>query len=431
MKPTENEFQVGVGRRDISPPKPQLLKPTGMGRPHPTRGVLDPLFAEALSISLGEETAFLITADLRTFEREWLREVRARVSTHADVEPSRILFSCTHNHCSSPIPADDSAAAAAAAVEANQTIVNGIVEACCTAFDNRRSAEVAALTTQLTTTIGENRRLRLSSGLCLNGWGAGGIVPPGQRIVGPAGPDSSRVDLWCVREPGSTEPFAVLVSYATHPHMYELPAFSGEFPGAVKRILGKRLHGADILHATHACGDIDIHTVHPMPDDPEDKIAWFRRSIDLVGTRLADAVMDVLPSAHYTRPTSLRNEVFTTETEDVTSKQRIFTISGIALDDTAILSIPSELFHEHGLRIHANSPFAHLTLMGYNGTGGAYFSTPLAFEQGSYEVMRGPAPTPPDGNPFSPLPRKSAVQVETGERIVDQALEVLQKLYAK
>ncbi len=429
MNHTDTTFKAGVARREISPPQPSLLKPTGMGRPHPTRGVLDPLYSEALALSVGEETALLITADLRTYQYPWLLEVRERVSRQTGVDPARILFSCTHNHCSSPMPADDSPEAAAAEEEANRVILQGLVDSCCAAYDNRRPAEIAATTTHLAATIGENRRLRFSSGLCLNGWGAGGIVPPGQKIVGPAGPDSTRLDLCFIREPGVDHPFAVLTSYATHPHMYELPAFSGEFPGAAKRILGDRVPGAIILHATHACGDIDIHTVHPMPDDPDEKIAWFRRSIDRVGSPFADAVMDSLSSARYTRPRTLRTDIFTTEQPDSSPDRRVYTLSAVALDDIAFLSMPGELFHELGLLVHDESPFAHLNLMAYNGTGRAYLATPLAFEQGSYEVMRGPAPRAPDGDALAPIPTRAGAQVETGVRIAEEASALLRRLH--
>ena len=61
---------IGVGTADISPPHPELLTPTGMGRRVRTRGVLDPLRVEAMAISVGGELAFVTTSDLRTIPME-------------------------------------------------------------------------------------------------------------------------------------------------------------------------------------------------------------------------------------------------------------------------------------------------------------------------------------------------------------------------
>ncbi len=425
---TAASFRAGVARRDIAPPQPRLLKPTGMGRPHPTRGVLDPLFVEALAVQAAGRTGFVITADLRTFEPKWVTSIRETVADRTGCDPWAILFSSTHNHCSSPAAADNSPVAVAAAEEANLKICDATVAACCAAFESMRPAEWASATTHLAAPIGENRRMRFSGGICLNSWGAGPIVPPGRRITGPAGPDSTRIDMMAVRAPGAASPFALLVSYATHPHLYELPAFSGEFPGAAKRILAERLPGTTILHANHAGGDIDIHCVHPMPDDPEAKIAWFQESAHRMGERFADAVVPAIPADGYTRPADLRHTHFTTEHQVTDPAQRPVYINALALGDTALLSIPGELFHELGRQIHADCPFSSLCLMAYNGSG-AYMAPPIGFEQGGYEVMRGTSFPRPGEDPLSPRPRRVPVPMNMGTRVVEEARKLLERLH--
>jgi len=423
-------FTVGAARREISPPDPRRLVPTGMGRREPTFGVFDPLFVEAAAIGLDGEAALLITADLRYYPSEWVVEIRETLGARLGLDPWRVLFSATHNHCSSPVAADRSPEAAAAEAAANRLIRDSIIAAGIAAFETRRPAEMATGTTRLAEPIGQNRRIRFAGGTCVNGWGAGPVVPPGQRIVGPAGPDSFRVDYWCAREPGAARPFALLVSYATHPHLYELPAFSGEFPGAAKRQIAERLGGALVMQASHAAGDIDIHQVHPMPDEPAAQRAWFRASADRMGARLADAVCAALPAARYGRPARLRHDRFTTEPARTAPDQRSFNLVGIALDDAAIVSMPGELFHEDGLRIHSESPFANLCLMAYNGSGGAYLAPPLGFEQGSYEVHRGPAAPSPDGDALAPAPMRAGARVDTGQRLVAEILALLRRLRA-
>ena len=428
MKTSASHFLVGVARRNISPLNAALLVPTGMPRTEPTFGVFDPLYVEAMALSLGDEAAVLLTADLRLWPTAWVADIRESIADRIGIEPWHVLFSATHNHCSSPAAANRSPEAVAAVEAANRRIVEAAKEACCEAFENRRPAEMAAGHTLLSEPIGQNRRIRFADGICINGWGAGTIVPPGQRIVGAAGPDSARVDFWCAREPGAEIPFALLVSYATHPHFYELPAFSGEFSGAAKRHLVERLPGATVLYANHAGGDIDIHRVHPMPDGSEARRTWFRESADHRGARLAETVLAVLSSANYVTPHTLRHDRFTTESRCQTPDLRSFNIIGLALDNVAFLSLPGELFHELGLRIHAGSPFADLCLLGYNGIGRCYLPPPLGFEQGGFEVQRGPAPPAPDGDALTPLPIAAGARMETGLRLVEEALALLHRL---
>ena len=73
-------LEIGVAKHCISPPKPELLKPTGMGRQRPTGGVLDDLFAEALVINVDGESAFLCTVDIRYFPHPWVVRIREAVA---------------------------------------------------------------------------------------------------------------------------------------------------------------------------------------------------------------------------------------------------------------------------------------------------------------------------------------------------------------
>ena len=422
---SDGELRIGVAHRDISPPRPELLAPTGMGRIVPTRGVLDPLRVEAMAIRMGEELAFIITSDLRMFPMQWIVEVREAVGERTGCDPRRVLFSAVHNHCSSPEPADDSPEAAEATDEANRKIVDALIDACVAAVEDVRPAEIASVTTTLTETVGENRRFVLGGGTAVNSWGAGPVIPPGVKAVGPAGPDSTRVDVLAAREIGASQPFAVLTSYATHPHLYELPYFSGEFPGAAKRCIEAALPGAVALHATHAGGNVDLHGIHPKPDDEPGSVAWFRRSADLLGQRLADAALPAIAAATYSRPTTLRHVYESTENLSVPGSRRLVIINGIALGDIGIVSIPGEMFIEFGIAIHAGSPPARTILIAYNGSRQGYVPPAIGFEQGSYEVMRGPSATVAEEDTRHVTIR---ARPETGDEIVASVLGVLSRL---
>ena len=422
-----NEFQVGVAWRDISPPQPQLLRPTGMGRLQPTRAVLDPVRAEAMAIRAGGELAFLMTSDLRVIWYEWMQEIAAAVSRKTGCDPRKLLFSSVHNHSSSPAPENDSPEAKAALAEADRKIIDGLIGACLEAADKLAPAEIAAFTAQLTEPVGQNRRSRFSNGACANCWASGPVIPQGKKYVGPAGPDSTKADVLCARRVGEGTPFAVFTSYASHPHLSRMPYFSGEFPGAAKRQIEAAIPGAVAMQTTHAGGDIDLHCVHPVPDGDAEEVQWFQRSAELLGGRLARAILPAIPTAGYSRPRTMRHGYYASEPipfEHSHPGPRIL-VNALAMDDVAVASIPCELFLELGLRIQAGSPFAHTILMSYDGSAGEYMAAPLAFEQGSYEVGHGVRLSAKEENVL-----KTRIWVEpgTGEEIVAKTVEVLGSL---
>ncbi|MBN2583630.1 MAG: hypothetical protein JXL80_11220 [Planctomycetes bacterium] len=425
------ELRIGAARREISPDEPQLMKPTGMERLEPTRGVLDALYVEALAMETGGEPALLLTSDLRIVPNEWAQEVRREVGRRCGCDEQRVILSAVHNHCSSPEPADESPEAQAATERANRKIIDAMIAACVEAFENRRPAEIAYAETVLREPIGLNRRVRLSNGTCVNCWHAGGVCPPGLKYVGPGGPDSKDIQVLAVREVGARRPFAVMTSYATHPHLTAIPYFSGEFPGEAKREVARRLGGDPvILYANHCGGDNDLHVVQPEPDHPTEKVVqWFQASQRKLAGRFADAVVPAVEAAGgWTRPTDLRHAYWSCGEDDPTGKTRMIVVAALALGDVAFASIPGELFLELGQRLKAESPFAKLLAVGYNAMTGSYLPLPVHFEQGSYEVMRGAAADEDEVVEVRPGRFARRPTPDLGASVIDRALELLAEL---
>ncbi len=420
------QLRIGVAVRDISPPRPQLLKPTGMGRLVPTRGVLDPVRAEAMAVEAGGELTFFVTSDTRTLSYEWVTEVREAVAEKTGCDPLRVMLSGVHNHCSNPMAADDSAEAQAALEEAERKIVDAFIGACVEAARKRCPAEIAATYVDLTQPIGENRRARLDNGTCANCWGSGPVIPPGHGCIGPAGPDSTRVAVLAARRLGEERPFVVLNSYPSHPHLYALPYFSGEFPGAVKRRGEMLMPGTVFMHTSSTGGNIDLHCVHPLPDYDGAQVRWFQENAALLATRFLDDVIPALPVDGYSRPACMRHAYWSTEDEMLPGSRRLVILSALGLGEIALVSMPGEFFIEWGQELLERSPFAHTITGGYNGSVRGYVPLPLGFEQGSYEVMRGP------GAPHREEAEKGLrvrADVDTGREITDQLLSMLRELH--
>ena len=75
----------------------------------------------------------------------------------------------------------------------------------------------------------------------------------------------------------------------------------------------------------------------------------------------------------------------------------------------------------------------HLLLLGFNGSGWlGYIGTPLSYEQGGYEIQRGPAPSPEDEQRMIDAGIKNRTigraRLNTGLEIVEKTAEVLKRL---
>ncbi len=444
---TDTGFRAGVARRDLTPANPELLSQSGMGRRAVTFGVLDPLYVEALAMQLDGQLTFLVTSDLLWILPPWQAEIRQKVSQRTGCDPRHILLSSNHTHSASAVmPAnrvlaqmpgeiEDNRKKAQAAIDAStRRIIDAFVESCVAAQANLQPAEFAATSTRLKSTMGQNRRMRMGSGTCVTSWGAGPMAPPGEKYVGAAGPDSSDITVAAFRHIGAAAPFAVMTSYGSHIHLYEVPAFSGEVAGACKRNIESRLGGTTAIYAVSPAGNIDMHCVHPMPPgDENDRVRWFQASADLLGRRFAEAVVPAIESLRYLRPARMVHEYFS-QGEDSTEVRRLTVINALLLDDVAFLTLPGELFVEFGLQLAAASPARQLLAMTFNGSNSWYIPTPIGLEQGSYEAMRGPArsidedtTTAPDGKTIVSL----LSHPETGSRIIEQALAMLRRLLGR
>ena len=424
---SSGDLRIGVARREISPPNPTLLRPTGMSRLQSTVGVLDPVWAEAMAFEAGGQGGLVITSDLRTIEHGWVVEARAAIAERTGCESDRILFSSTHNHCSSPEADGDSPQALEALEAANRVIVEAFIDSCVEAWETRRPAEIAYAEARLTERVGENRRMQLSNGTCVNCWHGGGICPSGHKYVRPGGPDSTEVRLMSVREVGAKQPFAVLVSYPSHPHLSALPYFSGESVGQAKREVAAGLGGeVVVLWGNHTGGDIDMHCVHPKPDGLEAELAWFQQSQKTLGRRLAAAVVPAVKKCKaYERAAGLKHAYWSFG-EDNPKHSRIVIINALVVGEVALASIPGEIFLELGREAMARSPWPKLLMMGYNGSAAGYQPKPIGFEQGSYEVMRGYV-VPGEVVPM-PCNRRVMPTRDGGDRVAEKALSLLREL---
>ena len=85
--------------------------------------------------------------------------------------------------------------------------------------------------------------------------------------------------------------------------------------------------------------------------------------------------------------------------------------AGLSLsDETAIVTLPGEVFVELGLAIKAASPFKTTLVIELTNDSPAYIPTKKAFAEGSYEIVN------------------SRIQPGGGEKLVEAAIRLLKEL---
>jgi hypothetical protein len=136
----------------------------------------------------------------------------------------------------------------------------------------------------------------------------------------------------------------------------------------------------------------------PLQEFSESEIAEARRKMDLVGSR-------ELPFLEQVRACTIM------DLQLQETREPLFEVHAIRLsNDTAIVTLPGEVFVELGLAIKSASPFKTTLVIELANDDPAYIPTRKAFAEGSYEVVN------------------SRVQPGGGELFVEAAIELLKGL---
>jgi hypothetical protein len=231
------QLKAGVERADITPPLGiQMAGYNSTGRP--AKGVLDPLFAQALVLDDGHHAIALVTLDLIfTLLDPEMDAIRARVRQSNNIED--VIFVASHTH-SGPIFMDQP--------EWNRQTVDVIAAAIDRACQRRVAARFGSGWGQIQ--IGANRRYQPIEGPEVMFWRNATKSPtfPVDPTVGVI-----RID----KSDGS--PLAVLVNYACHPVIFgpDNRDYSADYPGEMRKTVEAAFPGSTCFFLQGGCGDIN------------------------------------------------------------------------------------------------------------------------------------------------------------------------------
>lgn len=444
----EAPLRAGVATVDITPPVP--FRMCGYFYERLSTGVKDPLFARAIVFRQGKESAALVFCDIIGAPASVATPARKKASELTGIPVEHIAVAGTHTH-TGPLfftslsdyfheravakHGKDPYDAAPYVDELTSKIADAIVRANAAAAPVELKSGYA-----IEEHVSFNRRYHMKDGTVR--WN-----PPTQSpdIVRPAGPIDPQIGVILLSKPGAKQPASAILSFAMHLDTTSGTLYSADYVKSLDDRL-RQSFGPDftLLFGTGTCGNINHRDVSkqeqrnadtigpilgddvvnaiaagaivadgapdlairstkvaaPLQEYREDEVAEARADMPKVGTRdlafmpsvEACKILDVERLKRLGNPLQLEVQAFRLN------------------NDTAIVTLPSEIFVEFGLAIKAASPFKTTLVVELTNDDVAYIPTKQAFVEGAYEVAN------------------SRVVPGTGEKLVEAAVGLLKEL---
>lgn len=421
-------LEVGIASADITPPLDFPI--SGYYNERLSTGTSDPLLAKALVFQQGETLAALVVCDVISIPAKLTDEIRQQASEATGIPVSAIIITATHTH-TGPLFGSKSA-------DYEKELVPNVVGAILSAQKNLRQAtlEVGSATVEK---LSFNRRFHMKEGPV--------VFNPGfnnPNIVRPAAGIDPECPILLFRD-ADGQPFASLTNFALHLDTTGGLLFSADYPFYLSEAM-KEKFGPDFfsVFGTGTCGDInhlDFAGGLPRLKAPEigKKLGAFVTARIDEGLAPTDASLGVAEEiAMYPRQQFSDEQVAAAKADADTvydpdnAKKKTFLerveigkiiklsrmpeevrldVQAIRLsDDTAIVTLPGEVFVDLGLAIKASSPFKHTLVIELAQDQLSYIPTKKAFAEGSYETIN------------------SVVMPGGGEKLVEMAVESLNSL---
>ena len=405
-----SHVHAGAAKADITPYAGAFLAGFG-GRDHGSQGVHDGLFARAVVLRAGDDTAAIVSCDLIGLTAASVAAIRAMVERDTGVPGDRVLVACTHTHSGPTMGCLRHPGLDLELVHVTERAIAGAV------VQAWRSLGEAALGSGLgRVAIGINRRERRPDGSTRIGQSPEGPVDPTVAVLRLDGADG--------------RPAAILVSHACHPVVLGGGNYlvSADYPGQMAAFLERACPGAVCGFLQGTCGDINPVPVGGTFEDARRlgtilgaealKVAAgiaTRADVSLaVARRTVQAPLAPLPPAEELRAlAATRSEALDAQVASGALPRqradadyqvawaraalaehgkprpqtaRALELLAMRLGELLLIGTPGETFVELGAAVRAASPLPHTVVVGYANGNVGYLPTARAFAEGGYEV---------------------------------------------
>lgn len=394
-------FKAGAAKRDITPKEPLPMWGYGVRHDALSQGMLDPLYAAALVLQVGDKKMAIVGLDLgRAPAEHSLHAIRERIRSEAGIDYSFIAGSHTHHGPVLELTDEPGKGKGRfdAAIRYYKQLEDGIVGAILDANSRLAPAKMGTGSIQLEG-FNRNRHTKIE-------------------------PKPSDRELAVMRfDDLSGKPIAIVVNWTAHPT--DIPPmtlkYSADYVGALKAEIEKET-GAAAIFMQGAAGDqsTDLHnlsyqeygqalaqqaakvalSIHTEPvDSPslmvrEERFA-FKPRIDLSNP----AVRSLYEKAFF--PELIPNFI-----DEYKEGVRPRLTVGLLNGNIALVGVSGEFFSNHSIRLKQRARVKQLFFFGYCNGYHQYFPTIEAVAEGGYGADTTVSP----------------VAVGAGEQLMNQAL---------
>jgi hypothetical protein len=446
-------YQAGFATADITPPVG--WRRAGSYTEFVSTGVHDPLYAKAMVLAQGDTVLALVGNDLCSVPRELTQAARQKASAKTGIPAANIIITATHTHggpeyygplrefLHARAMKENSGRDPREPIDYQGLLVDRWVEVIARAHAACKPASLSVVVPEQPG-IAFNRRYLMKDGS--TGWNPGKL---NTNIFRPLGPTDTDLPFVLVRDAASRRPVGSLTVFAMHTAIYGGGPFGACYPGHLQTALRQKFGEPGFVSIFGEGCAGDVNHINVNSSDPQDGQTY----PPLVGVQLAATIKEALPLARpivesqlALRSVTIQSPVLSlTEAEYAAAKKLMETldnngapfltlvdawrkifqhdywkqyggklpqeIQAIRLDrDTAIVTLPHEVFAELGMAIKSASPFRTTIVVSLANDIDFYIPTRRAFEEGHYE------------------PTTCPLEPGCGERIVAGALGLLNEL---
>ena len=272
-----SQFKAGFARLDITPPLGVNMD--GYYSQRIADGILDNLFASAITVSDDTNTAVIISLDIIGIAKDMMNTFRKYIADKNAIPLEAVFIACTHTHTGPVVEINGALYSEDQAY--NDYLQRKVSDVTALAIADLRPA-TASVGRSIAPGISFIRRFRMKDGSVQTNPGRSN-----PNILEPIGTPDETVQLVRIHRQNADE--ILLVNFQVHPDVIGGNEFSADYPKFVRGTLEKALDNVRCIYLNGAQGDTNHINVRTTPDKANN---GYKHS-EHMGKTIAGAVLQI------------------------------------------------------------------------------------------------------------------------------------------
>lgn len=272
-------LKAGFARVDITPPFGNDL--SGYYERRLADGTLDPLYLNAVALTVGEETVILMAADYIGIKMDHNARIRKLISERTGVPADHIMIAALHQHTSPCLADPETRSTALRDKVFIDVLYRRFADAAQMALDDRADAEMSTAARDVAEPIAFVRRYFTKE--------AGVVTNPSSKFTLTGRCAEADNTMRLVRFARADKNDIAILNFSTHPDVIGGTKWSADWPGFARRFLEEDVAGTSCLFFTGCQGDSN-HYDYFLPREKRLRGKRYEHSA-FMGRTVADAAV--------------------------------------------------------------------------------------------------------------------------------------------